>query len=514
MALYSRERARSALVHTVSFRVLSQVATVLNTIVLVRLLPVASLGVYSLLYSVTPLITAFASLGLDQTQRRFQPEYLAQGDTRGAAWLVRFVSIRRLLANAALIAVLLLAWRWIAPHFSLLAYRADFALLSIPLLLYYQVIILQCSLAAHMLQRFGVGSAGVLSGVKLMAYLIMGRDGLTLHEAILGDTIAYVCTYGFLFVVHRRQCWPEQGLGDYAPDSTQRGRLMRFAHMSNLSDACSIMSFAQTDNLFIAWMMNPLAVGAYAFYVRLNEMTYSLVPVRLFENIIQPLVFSVRPADAAERLPRYFTFLMNIGQLVQLPMLTFAAAYHREMVDVLFAGKFRDVSWLLPLIVGLAFSDNVLSGPVTLFAQYSERAAIVFRSQIFGLYQIVAMLVMIPLAGLYGAAIATGTLHLLRNLYVWWRVRDHAHWSNWRAAGFYGIAIWGSALAVCYLLKILTAGYGPLLTIICGIPVLAIAALVYLRSPALAASDRELLAGVLRGRESRLLAWLGLLPAR
>lgn len=63
MALYTREGARRALFHTVGFRVLSPVATVLSYVVLVRAMSAFSLGVYSLLYSVIPVIGAVASLG-------------------------------------------------------------------------------------------------------------------------------------------------------------------------------------------------------------------------------------------------------------------------------------------------------------------------------------------------------------------------------------------------------------------------------------------------------------------
>jgi O-antigen/teichoic acid export membrane protein len=510
MALYSRERARAALVHTVGFRVLSQVATVLNVIVLVRAMTVHDMGIYSLLYSVIPLLSALASLGLDQTQRRFQPEYLLQGNQRGSAWLVRYVGAGRLLANSALIVLLLLAWQWIAPFFKLQNHRADFAFLSIALVLYFQVIVLQCSLAAHMLQRYGVSSAVVLSVGKLLGYIAMMSGGLTLREAILADTLAFVAAYLYLFYVHWRLCRPPPGSAPYHPEVEERRRIRRFATMSNLSDASSLMLYSQTDNLFIGALMNPIAVGAYAFYVRLNEMTYNLIPIRLFENVIQPLLFSVRREEAAQRLPRYFTFLVDISALVQLPLFAFSLAYHHELVQLLFGGKFIDYSPLLPLIVGLAFSDNVISGPVTMVAQYSERTSIIFRSQIFGLYQIAAMLTLIPIAGLYGAALATGTLHLFRNLWVWWKVHELARWSHWRSVLLWGPVIWGGAVLVCEVLK-RVLGPQPLLNMVVGALVFLAAALLYLRGPAFSASDREIMTNVFHGKEARLLGRLGVL---
>jgi O-antigen/teichoic acid export membrane protein len=513
MALYSRERARDALFHTVGFRAISQIATVLNYIVLVRAMSVLSLGIYSLLYSVIPLMSALASLGLDQALRRFQPEYLHAGNARGSAWLVRFVTTARMISSVALIVLLLLAWNLVAPLFQLEAHRTDFALLSIVLVLYFQVILLQTSLAAHMLHRYGVGSAVVLSGGKLLAYvLLMVNGALTLRRAILADTFAYIGTYAMLYIVHWRLCRPQDGGHRYRPGPDERKRIGNFAMISSFSDASSLLLYAQTDNLFVAALMNPIAVGAYAFYARLNEMTLNLIPIRLFENVVQPLLFSVRPEQAAERLPRYFTFLVNISLLVQLPMIAYSVAYHHEIVQLLFGGKFIEYSSLLPVIVIFALSDNVISGPVTMVAQYTEQAAIILKSQLFGLYQIVAMLTLIPVAGLYGAAVATGTLHLFRNAYVWWRVRRHARWVNWAPASTMGVIIWGAAIGCCYAFKMATS-YPPLVNMVCGAVICGIAALVHVRGAAIAGSDREILASVLHGREGRILRRLGLLPA-
>jgi len=513
MALYNREGARRALFHTVGFRVLSQVATVLGYIVLVRGMSVFALGLYSLLYSVIPVIGAVVSLGLDQVLRRFQPEYLQAGNTRGSAWLVRFVTIARLISSVALIVLLLLAWNLVAPLFQLQSHRADFALLSVVVVLYFQLIILQNSLAAHMLHRYSVGSAVVLSVGKLLAYsALLVSHGLTLQRAILADTAAYFGAYAFLYIAHWRLCRPERSLEGYRPSADERKRIQRFAILSNFSDASSLLLYVQTDNFFIAALMNPIAVGTYAFYARLNEMTLNLIPIRLFENVVQPLLFSVRREEAGERLPRYFTLLVNVSLLVQLPLIAYTAAYHHEIVQLLFGGKFIDHSSLLPLIVAFAISDNVISTPVTMVAQYTEQAAIILKSQLFGLYQIAAMLTLIPILGLYGAAAATGTLHLFRNAYVWWRVRRYAHWVNWAPALASGAGIWGAAIGTCYALRAAT-NLSPILNLISGAIICGFAAMIYIRGPALTRSDREILAGVLHGRESRILGWLGLVPA-
>jgi O-antigen/teichoic acid export membrane protein len=73
MTLYSPQQARRSLFHTIRFRAVSQVATVLSYIVLVRGMQEHAFGIYNLFYSFIPVITTLASFGLEQTLRRFQP---------------------------------------------------------------------------------------------------------------------------------------------------------------------------------------------------------------------------------------------------------------------------------------------------------------------------------------------------------------------------------------------------------------------------------------------------------
>ena len=63
------------------------------------------------------------------------------------------------------------------------------------------------------------------------------------------------------------------------------------------------------------------------------------------------------------------------------------------------------------------------------------------------------MLLLLPVAGLYGAAIATGTAQLMKTLFVRRFVRRTARWTNWRAVVGAAILIWAGAVAACWALN-------------------------------------------------------------
>ena len=71
--------------------------------------------------------------------------------------------------------------------------------------------------------------------------------------------------------------------------------------------------------------------------------------------------------------------------------------------------------------------------------------------------------------------------------------------------------IWGGAALLCFMLKALVP-VPAVGQIALAVPVGGVAMLLFLRSGAIAQSDREILANLMHGRESALLRRLGLAP--
>lgn len=509
--IYDRRGVRKSLFHTAVFRAASPVATLASYIVLVRALSEHEFGVFNLLYAFIPVISAIAGLGIEQVLKRYQPEYLGTGQKAAAAWLVRIILSTRFVTNMLALAIVFAAWQYIAPLFKLAPYKLEFALFLILIIIHFQGRILQFSLASHMLHRFSVGSLTLVPIVKLLVYgVLFWQDDLDLRAAILADTLAYGVAFLLLTVVHERHCVTAGVERNFRPDAAEKRRLIRYGLYNNFNDAGTLVLGARSDNFFIAAMMNAAAVGAYSFYARLSDMISNATPGRVFENLIQPLFFSIPREEARNRIPRLFTLLLNSNLVPYLGAFAFSFAYHAEIVQVLFGGKFIDHSWLLPVVVGFA-TLNVIAVPVTLVAQHEEKAQIILYSKVTVIYQLIATLTLIPVMGLYGAALATGSANLAKNLFIWWFVRDNARWLNFAAVLITSLLLWGTVIVLAFALKTAIPA-PPLVHLFLGGILCVVGALVYLRSPAIAQSDREILGEVLHGKEQKLLRWVGLLP--
>jgi hypothetical protein len=202
--------------------------------------------------------------------------------------------------------------------------------------------------------------------------------------------------------------------------------------------------------------------------------------------------------------------LINLNLLIQMPLLAYVTVYHRDLVTAVFGGKFIDWSYLLPVVVGFS-TLNVIDTSVTLTAQYRERAGIILASKALGIYNVLALLVLLPVLGLMGAVIASGSAQVLKNIYIWWFVRHEGKWLNWRQAMGACVLLWGGVVAICLLLKQVVSGH-PMIQLLLGATVTGLAVLLHARSPALSVSDRNILGSVLSGREGRWMQIIGIIP--
>ena len=75
-------------------------------------MPALDFGVFNLMNAVIPVVSSLASLGLESTLRRYQPEYLRAGNAAAAHSLVQFVAKARLGTNALLLLVIILTWEF------------------------------------------------------------------------------------------------------------------------------------------------------------------------------------------------------------------------------------------------------------------------------------------------------------------------------------------------------------------------------------------------------------------
>jgi O-antigen/teichoic acid export membrane protein len=290
---YTRRSARTATFHALAFRVPAQLASVLGYVLLVRVLPESEFGVYSLFYAIVAVVGTLLSFGMEDTLRRYQPEYLRRGENRLAHMLAQRIGWLRLITTLLFGVVTLFFWDTIGPLFKIAEYRREFLLFVVLMTSHFQCQLLGMALSAHLLQKYSVGWTAAFSLVKLLGYAAAALVWhLDLWAAIAVDLAAYCVFYAGLKYAYLRKVDRERGtLRTWSPE--ERKRLTRYAAFYSFNDAGTLTLDARKDNFFLAAFLDTVSVGAYAFAIRFNEMVGRLSPTTQLDSVIQPLFVSL-----------------------------------------------------------------------------------------------------------------------------------------------------------------------------------------------------------------------------
>lgn len=505
--LYSKQRARRAVFHTLLLRPPGQVAGFIGYVLLVRLLSEAEYGIYSLFYALLPLLAAAASLGLEHTLRRYQPEYLKSGENRIADRLVRRIGAIRLVTTAAVLMLIFAVWPKVAPFFEIADYRSVFVIFAGLALVHFQCSILTIALSSHLLQQHSLLMQALFSVSKAVLYATAGYGfGIDLMTVFVIDLAAYLLLYAGLKYHYMLRADRQSGTANALPPA-DRKRLFKYGIFYNFNDAGTLPLRTRTDNFFIAAYLDPVAVGAYSFCTQLSLTIYRATPLKLLESVVRPLFFSLNYKKNVGRVQTYFSLLVTFGFVVMVPIFLFVACWHYELVEVLFAGKFLEFAPLLTVVFFFAAANSV-DIPVTLVAQLKEKAHIILASRIFSLYNVAALLVLIPKIGILGAMLASGSAHLMKHLFVWWFVRDLAKWKDAGQFITRTALAWAPFVALSFAVRELVP-LQPALLLTLGIVLWSIAFALYMRYFALTAEQRELMATLFPGKETRFLRAFG-----
>ncbi len=419
------DRVRSALANAAVYRAISQIAGAATYILLVRIMTEYDYGIYNLFYSIPAVMGAILSLGIGNALHRFLPEYLARKDYGLARHFVSWALRLRLLTSLLFISLCLVFWDRLAPIFEVTHLKQYFLIFAVIIVTHFQCRIITLALSANLMQQWSSGLNTGFTVAKLAGYLIATTFGVSLETILIVDLAAYLIWYGTLRVVYHTKLPRPAKRKPVRFTRDERTRVAKYAAFYNFNDVGVVALKSTPDRLFIAAFLNPVAVGAYAFCTGLNAMIQRLTPVAFFNGVIEPLVFTLDYNKQKPRARGYFQFLLKINYLVQFPILIVIAAVPEQIIHVVFGGKFIEYQYLL--IAAFAFPAMYrFQDAVMIMAQLGERAGIILASKIFAAYNIVAALVLIPVFGVYGAILATGTAQLFKSIFVWFFVREVA----------------------------------------------------------------------------------------
>lgn len=164
------------------------------------------------------------------------------------------------------------------------------------------------------------------------------------------------------------------------------------------------MIYMRIDQVMIKEMLGEVDVGLYSAAARISEVWY-FIPILLTSSLFPSIVNAKKVSEELyyARLQKLFTFLVWINMIIAVAM-TFLSEW---LLILLYGDVYRGAAQVLVIHVwaGIFVSLGVASG--SWFISENLQRYSFYRTALGAIVNVVLNLILIPLYGLIGAAIAT-----------------------------------------------------------------------------------------------------------
>ncbi|MBK9097586.1 MAG: flippase [bacterium] len=361
------------------------------TIFVVRYLGPKDFGLYSYAISFAWLFAAISTLGLESISTRELVKYPNKRDE-----IIGTVFFLRLAGSVACIIltaiVLLLIGESTSTTILILIFSGSFIFQSFSTIEYYFRGIVKAKYNAYALSA----SVIISSGLKILFIFLKAP----LIYFILAASLEYLAlAIGLVAVYH----FNKLSIFNWKYSKEIASSLLKDSWPLALSGVV-VMIYMRIDQVMIKNMMNEEAVGYYSAAVRLCEAWY-FIPVTLCNAIFPAIVNAKNVSEKFynNRMQKLYDLLSWLAIGIAVPVTIFSD----QIIQVLFGSDFASAAPVLTIYIwaGVAVFLNVASSQYLINENFTKLTF--FRTLIGMIVNVVLNIILIPLYGIIGSAIAT-----------------------------------------------------------------------------------------------------------
>jgi len=436
--------------------IIGNVLGIFNQALLARFLGVKDYGHLSLALSIVQVAIVLSILGLSEGSARYIPFFIERGELAEAKSTIRF-SLRFVFTMSVVLGVIFFFFLGtiIRVFFHDQSIRPLLQILVITLPLSVLPILIISIIRAFKAVRYKALVFDIAAKILRIAIFI---PFIFLGKALLGAIVAYLAA-ALLPIVHslffiRKKLLPQYSKLPVVPVGR---KLLSFSWPLGLTGV-SMFFETRADVLLLGYFLTAEDIGIYTPALVLTKML-TIVAVS-FQFIFLPVVseYSAR-GNSADLCLLYRTVTKWILALI-VPVLSFILLFPKEIITFIYGQQYSG-GWLalIFLAVGYSLGSVVsLAGNILVGAGHPK---LNLASEVFaGLSSVLLNIVLIPIWGIAGAAIAAGFSFMLRGIaalaLVYKTERFHPFALNQSKALLAGLIGFGTAyVSKFYLLKIL-----------------------------------------------------------
>lgn len=373
---------------------------------IIRKLSVTDFGIYNLLNNILTLGLIFSSFGLPQTIERFIPEFRSKNDSNKIKNLFNTSIFLRLCLGIVFLLIINIFRNELSSIFG-------FSEELIKLIPFFSLIILvhvenqllgDSFLLANLMHKYWNVVRICYAGIKFCLFFLILNRGLGLYWIVIAWTLSEIIL--LILYLFKTSPWISLKMINF---SIFKKRILWFMSISFLIVIGNITRQITVDNLLISRFLGIKQVGLYSFIFGLPLILLEWSPARNFKNLFLP-IFTRKYAQTDDKrtLERMFTFYNKVIFFLTLPMFSGVAILSKPIIQIIFDSSYLEVNYLLRIALIFVFMRAFIY-PYEVILRITEKISIMLWATFFTVYNILLGVTLIPVLGLTGAIIASGT---------------------------------------------------------------------------------------------------------
>ena len=302
------------------------------------------------------------------------------------------------------------------------------------------------------------------NGIILFGLWTFSRGGLTVPEAMGALALAEGAHLGVQILAYLRARRNLKETGGREGELLKR--FLKFSFISQVHSAVGSFFSGSADILFLSASAGPVAVSFYSLAANVHNAAAKVFPVNLLREVVSPVLINTYVQRGnKEELVVGFNFFLKLFLLVEIPIVALFWALGGSVLPWAFGSDYSGAWLALAVFAAYQVSGSFIK-LLNILATAVEKPQYLLAGRVFSVYNLLADLLFIPLWGLWGAFLATGSALWGLVFFLWFALRRdlplRLHWLgllvislNSLAAGFVAWSLSWLAKGILGLLGVL-----------------------------------------------------------
>lgn len=396
-------------------RVIATISSAVLTVVLARLLDPDAYGLLFLAISVYGVVKLFSKLGIGRAAGRYLTEY-RETDPGQIPHILRISFLCNVLTIGLIGLVLAVGHESIA---SLIGEPALAPLIAVGVLFVaFGTLVTYIRLVFQGFEEIRLASAVHASdrvcrlvfatGFVLIGYGVTGA----LWGYILSSALVSIGGLALLYTAFYR------GVERSDVESNLGRRIIKYTAPLTATNAANVLD-KQVDTILIGFFLNPVAVAYYTAGKQVVQ--FVKMPMASMGFTLSPLYGSQKASGNSDTAARIYETSLSYGLLLYVPIGTGLMLVAEPLVDLVFGDQYRGAIPVLQVFALYAVLQSITELTNTSLDYLGRAKARAVVQVVTSLLNVILNIILIPLVGVIGAAIATvitHSLYTLANVYI------------------------------------------------------------------------------------------------